>query len=192
MADATLAEINQTRSIANYTNLLRNLLPVGIIWKYLSDTMWDFLESFAVEMYRLDGRCIDILNEGIPGLSTELIDRWEQVVLLPDEIPAEGTALAERQNIVHTKYYTYPQSPTEQFFIDYALELGITVTFSAYPQFRVGTARVGDRISGERASVYIIVVDHSGGTTAQKRAMKAYFLRMKPAHTSMEFNPPIT
>lgn len=191
MPDASLAEVTKVRTIANYKNLLRNLLPVGILWKNLSDTLWDFLESFAVELDRFEQRCIDIMNEGIPGLSTELIDRWEQVVLWTDEIPPSGTPIAERQNIVHTKYYTFPQSPTEAYFTAYALELGITVTFSAYPLFRVGTARVGERVSGLGTSAYIWIINHSGGTSAQKQAMKIFFERMKPAHTSIEFNPPI-
>lgn len=181
----------KTRVLANFVTLFKKLLPIGCLWKNLSELFHDFLESFAEEANRSDQRIIDLQTEAIPGLSTdgELLGDWEGVALLPDE--NTGTTEAERQDIVHTKIYTPGQNPTEEFFIEYASNIGITITIGSHDAFRVGTGRVGDRLYGAGAIAYIWIVNHTGGTTAQKEAMKAAFERLKPAHTEIEFNPAI-
>jgi uncharacterized protein YmfQ (DUF2313 family) len=184
----------QKLTLVNFTQLLKNLLPKGTLWKNLSSTFTDFLESFAEELKRFDALSIDFMNEIIPGLSTsgEMLEDWERIALLPDEVPADGTPESERQDIVHTKYYTVLPGPTEQFFIDYAANLNITITsFGTIDRFRVGTGRVGDRIYDSTAVGFTWVVNYTGGTAAERAAMKEYFERLKPAHTTVVFNPAI-
>ena len=98
-------KILKTRTIDSFTNLLTNLLPVGYLWKQLNEDFKNVLESFAVELNRLDQRCIDILNESIPGLSTDtdLLSDWENAVLTEDEKPSASASESERQTIVDTK-----------------------------------------------------------------------------------------
>lgn len=181
-------------TLGSFTQLLKNLLPFGILWKNLNETFDKLLESFAVEMNRHDQRVIDLQTELIPGLSTEdeLLTDWEDICLLPDEVPAPGTSEAERQNIVHTKYTTELPGPNEDFWVSYAAGLNITITsISARDYFRVGVSRVGERLGGELNIAYTWVVNYTGGTTAERAAMKAYFTRLRPAHTIVEFNPEI-
>ena len=49
-------------TLASFTELLKNLLPLGTLWKNLEDSFYDFLEAFAVELNRVDQRCIDFLT----------------------------------------------------------------------------------------------------------------------------------
>ncbi len=181
-------------TIESFTRLLINLLPLGILWETIKTEFSDFLESFAVELNRSDQRAIDFQTEIIPGLSTdaEMLSDWERVALLPDEVPAAGTTEAERQYIVQTKMYTVLPGPTEAFFIAYAANLNITITsIGAQDRFRVGTARVGERLRDADDAAFIWVVNYTGGTTAEREAMSVYFNRLKPAHTRVEFNPVI-
>lgn len=184
----------QKLTLANFTQLLKNLLPKGTLWKNLSATFSDFLESFAEELKRFDALSIDFLNEIVPGLSTsgEMLEDWERIALLDDEIPVDGTPESERQDIVQTKYYTVLPGPTETFFTEYAANLNITITsFGTVDRFRVGVGRIGDRLHGGLAVGFTWVVNYTGGTAAERAAMKAYFERLKPAHTTVDFNPAI-
>lgn len=181
------------RTLANYKELLRKLLPVGILWENLSDD-WDLLlEAFAVELDRYEQRVIDLRREIVPGLSSELLSDWEEIALLPDEMPSPTATETERQEIVHTKIFAILEpGPTEQFFIDYAAELNITITsFTTIDRFRVGAARVGDRLNDEYTEAFVWVVNYTGGTTEERQAMKVAFERMAPAHTEVRFIPVI-
>lgn len=187
-------EITKIYSIESFTELLKKLLPIGRIWKNVKTEFYDFLESFAVELNRSDQRSVDFQNEVIPGLATdaEMLSDWERIALLPDEVPAAGTSEAERQAIVHTKYYTVLPGPTEAFFTSYAASLNITITsFTTLDRFRVGTSRVGENLRDADDAAFIWTVNYTGGTTAEREAMKIYFNRLKPAHTKVEFNPAI-
>lgn len=184
--------ITQIRTLNSFKNLFLRLLPVGILWKNIQETFNDFLEAFAVELFRQDSRITDFQKEIIPLLSTdaEMLSDWERIALLPDEYPADGTTEAERQGIVHTKMYTQLPGPTESFFISYAAGLNITITSITFvDRFRVGISRVGDNLRDGDDAAFIWVVNYTGGTTAERIAMQLYFNRLKPAHTRVEFNP---
>lgn len=183
------------RTITSYKNMLRALLPVGVLWENLSDDWDDLLEAFAVELDRHEQRVIDLQRENIPGLSTEaeMLPDWERNALLTDELPSPTATESERQQIVHTKIFAILEpGPTEQFFTDYAAELNITITsFSTIARFRVGTARVGDRLNDEFTEAFVWVVNYTGGTTEERQGMKVAFERMTPAHTEVRFVPTI-
>ena len=180
--------------LADFLRLLKNLLPIGIIWKNMVTLFYDLLEAFGVELNRYDTHTVDFQTEIIPGLSTsgEMLEDWERIALLADEYPADGTTEIERQVIVQTKLHTALPGPTEQFFTDYATSLNITITsFGSISRFRVGTSRVGDRINDADSIGFTWVVNYTGGTSAERQAMKTYFERLKPAHTTVVFNPEI-
>lgn len=186
--------LTQKYTLNDFVQLLKRLLPVGSLWKNLSINFDNLLEVFAEELKRFDQTSIDLMNESIPGLSTlsGLLEDWERIALLPDEFPDGTASESERQDIVHTKFYTVLPGPTEQFFIDYASTLNITITsFTSLSRFRVGTGRVGDHIHEEYAVGFTWVVNYTGGTSVERTAMKVYFERLKPAHTAVEFNPAI-
>lgn len=199
MSLADLKEIVKTKTLENYKAMLKNLLPVGVIWDNINDTFWDLLEAFAEELNRMDQRLVDLQNESIPYFSDELLEEWEEVALLEDE--KTGGTTAERQAIVQNKIYNPTptptdaerrQGPTEQFFTDYAAAINITITSFGFPdRFRVGASRVGDSLISETSEAFIWIVNYTGGTTAERENMKAYFERMKPSHTRVEFNPAI-
>lgn len=199
----SLTEITPVKkyTLEQFTFLLKRLLPVGALWNSINETFWDLLESFAVELNRADQRIVDLQTESIPGLSTDdgLLTDWETLALLTDE--KVGASEAERQSIVHTKIFnptptpnnaSRRQGPTEEFFTNYAAGLNITITsFGTHDLFRVGANRVGDRMYTAAGIAFIWIVNYTGGTSTERAAMKAYFERMKPSHTEVEFNPTI-
>lgn len=193
MSTDTKFKVQKTRTLENFRDLLVHLLPVGSLWKTLNDSFKDLLESFGVELNRLDQRCIDIQNEAVPGLSTDadLLSDWERNLLTEDEKPSSSATESERQSIVDAKYYLQTKSTTIANLTAYAAALGITITFGDVDAFVVGISVVGESLESSGSAGYIWIVNHSGGTADQQQAMKTYFESVKPAHSLVEFNPPI-
>jgi len=167
-------------------------------------TISDLLNAFAEELNRLEIRLMDLLKEGIPGLSEELLTDWERVLGLPDECSSLGSTLEQRQATAHTKYvgdgfgiFGDEKCPlSEQYYIDYAASIGSTITIIEQPNggepFRVNENRV-DRtpelgIDGARLNsigsrnrwAIVIPADDPNGPL-----LECIFQKLKPAHTSL-------
>jgi len=159
------------------------------------------LSCFAVEIFRFQERWFDLFRESIPGLSTELLPRWEKVAGLPNEctINYDDIPLEERQAYVHAKLYANNQKGlTEQFLLDYALAVGYEIEiiedefqkpFLVAPNgvdlFDIGS-RVGDRLndSGQFGTIVIKVI--SGDTSPDPYArFKCQVEKLKPSHVEI-------
>lgn len=178
----------KTRSLSDYCQFLVNFLPLGKLWEPISDTFKLLLEAFAEEFNRNDQRNIDLITEMIPGESNELLPDWERIALTSDELVVGGGTLAERQARVSTKIFDTVEPPTKQFFEDIALARGVTISIT-FPAggFRVGVARVGDRLEGPTAA-FIWIVDWVAGDKDEYARLEPTFRRLKHAHTFLVFN----
>lgn len=145
----------------------------------------DLLLIFSQEIARLHDRIYALMNESIPGLSVELLSDWETVAGLPNEFTPVGLSVEERQSLVHQKITQgkgtndgLELTQNESFFIDYAANMGYTITISYYgTPFRVGVSRVGDRVGGSAVSYYWVV------TGDYDSILQSLFEEIKPAHT---------
>jgi len=189
VVDITKIGVVKTSTLQDYCNLFLNLLPIGLLWRNLNKVWLDFIKAMAVEPNRTDQRNVDLQNELIPGLSVELLPDWERISLNEDELAFGGTTLESRQSRVNTKIFKTFLPPTKQFFLDFAMERGITIniTFSL-GTFRVGVNRVGDRLRGE-GNVFVWIVDYVSGSKLEYASLEATFRRLKHAHTHLIFNP---
>jgi len=149
----------------------------------------NLLLVLAGELERFDTRKRTLENESIPGLSSEMLEDWERVAGIPDFCNAAVYAtqtVSERQAAVHQKITQGKGDPdqtrvtqSEQYYIDYAANLGYTITISylAAP-FRVGD-QVGDRLGGTFANyTWVVSGDYDD-------YLQCLFERDKPAYTKI-------
>jgi len=68
-----------------YTQLQKNLLPLGNIWEAKAGTNLEKLfKSKAIGSLNLDEKGLDLITQSLPDTTFELISEWERVLALPD------------------------------------------------------------------------------------------------------------
>lgn len=205
--------------VAHYLAMLVRLLPRGRIWDfpYSSDqanprSVWGAaLGAFAAELDRLDTAIVNAMAEAVPGLASDMLTEWETELGLPEPELAEtypGLSLAQRRAAAHAKLTQHNQGLCEQFYIDLAAVLGVTITITTGggvgvpfraggPSFP-GVTRVGPYASPSdaRSRVYSVsqlhhwTVNYPASTPqGVLDVMRAFFERLKPAHTHVDFLP---
>lgn len=176
---------------------LQDTISSGITYQDTIQTGWSergsklaiLLSVFAAEFDRWWNRYLALKKEAVPGLSVELLPDWERVAGLPDSCSLLASTTEERQAIVHQKITQGKGDPTlleltqhEQYWIDYAANLGYTITISYYTGvFRVGVNTVGQLLGGA-SSVYTWVISGNWDSLLQ-----CLFERDKPAYTEIEW-----
>lgn len=186
---------------SDYLKALLKMLPVGSIWRTVLGTLGSsptpeernsfvsLLSCFAAELARFENRCMYLFQEKIPGLSVEMLEDWERVAGLPDIWQGAPTNDDERRAQAQAKLIPMSkQTINDQFYIDYAEDLGFLIKFVQGENssvFRLGSSRMGDRIGG---------ISSAGGGTAGMVTVKVVgglegtdylqdvFEILKPAH----------
>jgi len=158
------------------------------------------LKAFAEELERFYLFTVTLINEAIPGLSRDLLSEWEEDLGLPDLCsPLAGTD-EERAAIAHAKYYSKYDGQSKQFYIDYAADLGATITVTDYAGagavFRVDYSRVdrtplegidGARLRSKSSRFKWIVNVYNTGNVSLEY-LQCNFEKLKPAHTVIIWN----
>jgi uncharacterized protein YmfQ (DUF2313 family) len=154
------------------------------------------LSCFASEMNRLEIRVIALIRESVPGLCVELLEDFERVLALPEDLMPPAQSQGERQANVHAKWTAKYSGLSKTFFIDYAARLGITITIDETggvgTPFRLGGAstpnvtRVGNRF-WSAATLYTWRVNVAQ-TEPNFDSLVVSFEKLKPAHTIVVFN----
>lgn len=134
-------------SRAQYVEFLKHLFPKGDAWNRLVTAQFNSLfESMAEEFVRFDQRVgTDLLNEVDPATTLELLEDWERIVDLPDDLQTElGATVGERQIDIIRKL-SARGGQSRQFFIDLAALFGYTITITEIKPFRCGINTAGER-----------------------------------------------
>lgn len=179
----------------DYSEVLHALRPVGPAM--VADDI--LLRGLAVEFARLHNRLGDLLNESDPRTTTELRGDWERAFGLPDnccsseqDIVARAAALISRVRGAG--------SPTPEYFIALAAELGYTITITELRPFMV-TSPVNDPL--DPAAIRHVWQVRSAITISNRFAvtsavndplaswgndiLECVINRAKPAHTHVQF-----
>lgn len=107
---------------ADYQQQLQKLLPHGPAWSDSDPLMAALAPAFAAVHQRAN----DLVKEANPAQTTELIDRWEYCLALPDSCSVPGTdTLQQRQQRLAVKF-NLTGAITEQFYLDVLHEMGYT------------------------------------------------------------------
>ncbi|HCD7552969.1 TPA: DUF2313 domain-containing protein [Citrobacter farmeri] len=112
----------------DYFLQLEKLLPRGPAWSEQDPLMAGLAPAFAA----IHQRTTDLIRETNPAQTTELIDRWEYCLALPDSCSVPGVdTIQQRQQRLAIKF-NLTGAITEQFYLEVLSELG-------YPDATIST-----------------------------------------------------
>ena len=158
-----------------YVPALLELWPQGPLWSRELDTDHaKFNRVIGQEWSRVDHRAQQLLKEGSPRTAVELLDRWEEVLGLPDTSSA-ATDIESRQRAAWEKYTSLGgQSP--DFFIELAAKLDYEAVIErgTAMAFEVGVAELALQELGHPSHYWILHTRH-GANDAQLEAAVARF-----------------
>lgn len=179
----------------DYSHVLHALRPVGPAM-VVDDPL---LLGLSAEFARLHNRLGDLLNESDPRTTNELRADWERAFGLPDTCCSSEQDIIARSAALITKVRG-AGSPTPEYFIALAAELGYTITITELQPFTV-SGPVNESLNPE-AIRYVWQV-HSAITSSTRFAvtsavndplaswgnaiLECVINRAKPAHTLVQF-----
>lgn len=193
------------RSADSYVSLLRSLLPRGKAWGLqLGGLLDELLHGFAQELSRVDAQVNKLSNERDSRFTNELLSEHETELDLPDECTINRpTTVEARRQAVHAKLLSLG-GLNPQFYIDFASNLGYTITIDEFSPFICGLGDSGDSC-GDSDIIFHWRVNfdtdtellffRSGIGASGDRIIDAvtgedllcFFNELKPAHTILIF-----
>lgn len=191
-----------THTAADYTAMLRRLLPRGIIWTAAPGAnLTRILAAFAEELARLEGDAERLLRELDPQQTLEALEDWEDELGLPDECSQSDAGVAARRDAV-VKKLQCGGFMNEAYYVELARSLGYEdAVVSKVREFRVGVSRMGDRLNDILFHHVFFVSVPSGGQIRAFRtgesgmgerlrtwgddSLECILNRQKPAHSKV-------
>lgn len=171
--------------LEKYKTLIPNLLPQGRLWKPSEQpTFKALLDSFAVELCRVDERVKDLLREADPRQALELLEDWERIVGFPDECSEEAETLQERRDNV-LRALTNVGGLSKTFYEFVGSQLGFTITVENRINFIVGRGTVGQPLTNYFNHAF--VVGDTVGNQLQLIGWRYYFNVEMPATAAEVF-----
>ncbi|MFL1552509.1 putative phage tail protein [Pseudomonas sp. D47] len=138
-------------SQADFQQQLMNLLPQGRAWPRDGEDA-ALMSAWADEMYRIEQRGWKLLEQWDPRTTDELFEDWERFF----ELPGTGTEEQRRQALIAAWLAGGTLSrPEIAGILD---RLGIRATIEFVQPFRVGESAVGDALSTDWYSTWIVYV----------------------------------
>ena len=76
-------------TVDDYVSALLQLLPDGLFWRKLDDgtRLYHMLEGMAEGFVRLHNKGLDLIEEMDPRTATDMLENWEELLGLPEEMP---------------------------------------------------------------------------------------------------------
>ena len=192
-------------SVRKYAQLLKNLLPRGVIWRTEEGSVLErFLSALAEEFARFESRAMSLIAESDPRSALELLADWERIAGLPDKCSAgRATTVQERRDAVVAKL-TMMGGASPAFFIALARQYGYEIDIEEFAPFICGLNECGDQLYSE-SSVYVWRVSVPGprftpfvcgasecgdllGKITWAEDLECKFTTIKPAHTKLTFS----
>ncbi|KAF1040294.1 MAG: hypothetical protein GAK35_03548 [Herbaspirillum frisingense] len=186
----------------DFVNALQGLLPPGSVWPRDQDSVLTAtLRGLAPTFERQASRARNLLIDANPATTVELLPEWEETLGLPDPCAGTSPTIQQRRAQVVARFAN-SGGQSIRYFINFAADLGYTISTREFAPFRCGQSAVGDPVGGEDwAYTWAIVaplnspVYFSAGQSAAGEALAAWqnqvleceLRRVKPAHTILQF-----
>ncbi len=173
---------------AQYQEQMLGLQPPGLAWpRDPASNMGLLALGLSDEFARLDGRCLDLIEEADPRTTSELLVAWETTAGLPDPaipapttIPGRLAALAAR--------LTAQGITRAADFIAVAETLGYTATISYNTPLCADTGHADDPVNdGPSVFWWIMTVHVPAGTVTPLVVLEYEVRRSAPDHTYPTF-----
>ena len=134
---------------ADFLVALQALMPRGRVWPRDSDAVQTkTLAGCAPTYARLTARANELLVDGFPATAYELLPEWESSLGLPDPCAGAAPTIPQRQAQVVARFAN-SGGQSIAYFIDFAAELGYTITIEQFMQARAGLLKAGDPCFGQ-------------------------------------------
>jgi len=144
-----------------------------------------FMIVIGTELARLETRVYDMINESIPGISTEMIEDYRYQYVREDIEGGLITSDEDIQRLAHSKEYELGVPFTAENAEAFGLSLGFVINViegsSAATPAICGVARCGLERCATRGVYSTITIEVISGT-ANYEVMQLIFENTKPAH----------
>jgi uncharacterized protein YmfQ (DUF2313 family) len=186
-----------------YREQLTALAPPGHALPEQPDSNWQqLLQALADEYARVDGRLHDLVKEGNPESTNELLIEWERLLALPGPCDTLPETIQERRLAAHAKLIRVGGA-SPAYFIELAESLGYQVAITEYRPFRAGFSAAGDSLTNDGwlyhwmvNAAETAVTEFSAGQSAAGEPVRSWgddrlecpIEQLKPAHTIVNFS----
>jgi len=168
----------------NFVTALQNLLPRGRAWPRDADALFTkVLAGLAPTYARIAARDNQLIVEGLPSTTTELLPEWEESLGLPDPCAGAAPTIDARRAQVVARF-SNDGGQSAAFFIAYALTLGYAITITVYRPYTFGMP-FGLPMWGD-AYAFAWTVNAPLAAEAND-VLECEFQRLKPANTVVNF-----
>lgn len=133
---------------ADYLRAFQALMPRGRVWPKDPDAEQTAVFTGLTQIYaRNTARANQLLVDAFPGTTYELLPEWEATLGLPDPCAGSAPTIQQRRNQVVARLAN-SGGQSIAYFVNFAAQLGYTVTITQYAQARAGMLRAGDPCNG--------------------------------------------
>jgi len=169
--------------IDRYTDLLLALMPPGIAISRSTESIFhDLAARCAVEFARVYERGADLLSEGVPSTTSELLDQWEQALGLPDTCYTPTTDDERRAAIIARIVGTGGHSLAD--YTALAATLGYAApVFTTYAPFVMGSSMGDAFYNGPWRSTALVTLEPG----LYDALIECVFNHQKMAHETLLF-----
>jgi len=137
-----------TLTAADFLRAFQALLPRGRVWPRDQDAVQTkTFAGLAPSYERNYNRAAYLLTDAFPATATELLPEWELTLGLPDPCAGTSPTIQQRRNQVVARFAN-SGGQSIPYFVNFAAQLGYTVTITQYTQARAGMLKAGDPCCG--------------------------------------------
>jgi uncharacterized protein YmfQ (DUF2313 family) len=190
-------------SAHDYLGAMQALMPRGRVWPRDIDAKQTQLLLALAQVYeRSDGRSRQLLVDGFPQSSVELLPEWEATLGLPDSCGGTPDSIAERQARLVVKLQE-PGGMSKGYFLNLATVLGYAdVTITEFGPTNCGMTCEIAVMDEQFRFLWKVNLPHQVnnreafrvGSRCDERidrytfgALECQLMRLKPAHTQVIF-----
>ncbi len=147
-----------------YAKLCAWLLPPNDVLDVSEGSrLYNLLLGISDEFARVHAHAVNVLEEGDPRRTLDLLPHWEEVAGLPGDCDDPPETIQDRRLALHAKL-TATGGQTTTYYIAVALAAGFDVEIEECSPFRVGASHAGDPLYDEDWA-YVWIVDAEAEVT---------------------------
>jgi uncharacterized protein YmfQ (DUF2313 family) len=133
---------------ADYLRAFQTLMPRGRVWPKDSDAEQTAVFTGLTQVYaRNTARANQLLVDAFPATTYELLPEWEATLGLPDPCAGPAPTIQQRRNQVVARL-SNSGGQSIAYFVNFAAQLGFSVTITQYSQARAGILKAGQPCNG--------------------------------------------
>jgi uncharacterized protein YmfQ (DUF2313 family) len=187
---------------SDFLKAIQALMPRGLAWpRDPTSVMGQAMSGLSPTWARHTARNNNLLIDAFPATADELLPEWEAALGLPDPCAGVAPTLQARQAQVVARFAS-SGGQSIPYFINYAKNLGYTVTVTEFTPFRVGQQRMGAQLGLQdwaftwqiNSALNTVTYFRTGLSSAGEplaawgnAVLQCELSAIKPAHTYLNF-----